>query len=148
MLFLKSDMSHDRYSQHIIPTEQLEAYLRLNEEMAKAGVLLLVEGFNQIEKDYRLKCDGSTKSKVVHGLLDNSRNDYIQAFWLINAKSHEDALAWAKKVPFTEGELTVRGMGLGHETHENHTANMRAQEDELRVQMKNNLQNNLLATWG
>jgi hypothetical protein len=34
--------------------------------------------------------------------------ELIAGFWLIQARSKEEAIEWAKRVPFEEGEIEIR----------------------------------------
>ncbi|KJZ80335.1 hypothetical protein HIM_00185 [Hirsutella minnesotensis 3608] len=83
MFLLKSDSSYIDSHGHEIPTHHLDAFIRFNEEIAKAGVLLLADGFQHTADGYRLKYDASTKHEVVEGPLDISKEDHLGAFWLI-----------------------------------------------------------------
>jgi hypothetical protein len=34
--------------------------------------------------------------------------ELLAGFWLIQVKSHDEAVEWVKRVPFTEGEIEIR----------------------------------------
>src|SRR5207253_7648976 len=53
---------------------------------------------------------GSTASKraqVVDGPFAEAR-ELVGGFWLVQTPTLADAIAWAKRVPFTEGEIELR----------------------------------------
>jgi hypothetical protein len=44
---------------------------------------------------------------VIDGPFTETK-ELIAGFWLIQAKSKDEAIEWAKRVPFQEGEVEVR----------------------------------------
>jgi hypothetical protein len=57
-------------------------------------------------KGARVKYAG-TKRTVIDGPFTETK-ELIAGFWLIQAKSKDEAIEWAKRVPFQEGEVEVR----------------------------------------
>ena len=91
----------------VLPTEeQLAAMAEFNNEMVKAGVMLAGEGLQASSKGARVAFSGG-KPTVTDGPFTEAK-ELIAGFWLIQAKSKEEALEWAKRVPFDEGEIEVR----------------------------------------
>jgi hypothetical protein len=91
----------------ILPTEeQLAEMARYNEQLVKAGVMLAGEGLQASSKGARVRYSGA-KRTVIDGPFTETK-ELIAGFWLIQAKSLEEALEWAKRVPFEEGEVEVR----------------------------------------
>lgn len=81
--------------------EVFEAMGRFNEELIKAGVLLAAEGLHPSSKGARVTLtDG--RLVVKDGPFAETK-ELIAGFWLITAKSHEEALQWVKRIPFEEG---------------------------------------------
>jgi len=104
MMIVKAD---ERSEAGVLPTEQeLEDMARYNEELAKAGVLLAGEGLQASSKGARVEYTGS-KRRVIDGPFTETK-ELIAGFWLIQAKSKDEAIEWAKRVPFTEGHVEVR----------------------------------------
>jgi len=90
-----------------LPTEeQLAEMAKYNEELVKAGVLLAGEGLQASSKGSRVRFSGA-KRTVIDGPFTETK-ELIAGFWLIQAKSKEEALEWAKRVPFQDGEIEVR----------------------------------------
>jgi hypothetical protein len=91
----------------VLPTEeQLAEMARYNEQLVKAGVMLAAEGLQASSKGARVRYSG-TKRAVIDGPFAETK-ELIAGFWLIQAKSKDEAIEWAKRVPFQEGEVEVR----------------------------------------
>src|SRR4051794_7805180 len=75
--------------------ELLEAMGRYNEELAKAGVMLAGEGLHPSSRGARVHFSGSSRS-VVDGPFAETK-ELIAGFWLIQAKSLEEAIQWVKR---------------------------------------------------
>jgi hypothetical protein len=94
------------------PDEKLiAAYMRYNEEMHKAGVLLAAEGLNPAGKGARV---GVSKGKrtVLDGPFTESK-ELVGGFYLIEVESLDEAIAWALKSPTGLGSddlLTIHPM--------------------------------------
>ena len=91
----------------VLPTEkELAEMAKFNEELLKAGVLLAGEGLQASSKGARVRYSGA-KRTVIDGPFAEAK-ELIAGFWLIQAKSKEEALEWARRVPFDDGEVEVR----------------------------------------
>jgi hypothetical protein len=83
----------------VMPSEKLLAAMgKYNEELMKAGVLLDLSGLQPSSKGARIKFSGG-KRTVIDGPFTESK-ELIAGFWLIQVKSKEEAIEWAKRVPF------------------------------------------------
>ncbi len=80
----------------------MEAMGKFNEEMTKAGVLLAAEGLQASAKGARVNFSGG-KRTVVDGPFTESK-ELIAGFWLIQVKSREEAIEWARRSPAPHGE--------------------------------------------
>ena len=86
----------------VLPTKELVSAMgRFNEEMVKAGVMLAGEGLHPSSKGARITFPGG-KPTVTDGPFPNA-NELIAGFWIIQVKSRDEAIDWAKRVPFGEG---------------------------------------------
>lgn len=83
--------------------EIVTAMRKYNDEMNKAGVLILAEGLHATSKGFRLKVSGGRKI-VTDGPFTEAK-EVIAGFWLIQVKSTEEALEWAKRCPLPENGL-------------------------------------------
>jgi hypothetical protein len=91
----------------IMPEEKALADMaNYNEQLVKAGVMLDGAGLKPTSQGVRIKYSGN-KRTVIDGPFTETK-ELIAGFWIIQVKSKEEALEWAKRVPFEEGELEVR----------------------------------------
>ncbi|HJU75120.1 MAG TPA: YciI family protein [Gemmatimonadaceae bacterium] len=111
MLMIKADAQSEA---GVLPTEQEFAEMgRYNSELIKAGAMLDGAGLHPSSKGAKVKFRGG-KPTVVDGPFSEAK-ELIAGFWIIQAKSKEEAIEWAKRVPFTptakfsgDGEIEVR----------------------------------------
>ena len=90
-----------------MPTEKVLADMaKYNEELVKAGVLLDLSGLKPSSQGARIKYSG-TKRTVIDGPFAESK-ELVAGFWIIQVKSKEEAIEWAKRVPFEDGEVELR----------------------------------------
>lgn len=73
-----------------------------HEQLAKAGVLLDASGLQPTSKGFRVKYSGG-KRTVIDGPFTESK-ELIAGYTLIQVKSREEALEWAKRFPAPFGE--------------------------------------------
>jgi hypothetical protein len=96
----------------VMPTEKLiSSMMKYNEELSKAGVLLDLSGLQPSSKGARIKFSRD-KVTVIDGPFAETR-ELIAGYWLIQVKSREEAIEWAKRAPNpagegAEGEIEVR----------------------------------------
>jgi hypothetical protein len=91
----------------VLPTEeQLAEMAKYNEQLVQAGLLLAGEGLQASSKGARVQYSG-TKRTVIDGPFAETK-ELIAGFWLIQAKSRDEVIEWAKRVPFQEGEVEIR----------------------------------------
>jgi hypothetical protein len=91
----------------VLPDEKILSELaKYTEELAKAGALLACERLQASSKGARVRY-ANGKFMVTDGPFAESK-ELIAGFCLIQAKSREEAIEWAKRIPFQEGEVEVR----------------------------------------
>jgi hypothetical protein len=119
----------------VLPDKKLfEEMGKFNEEMVKAGVMLAGEGLQPTSKGARIKFSGG-KTTVIDGPFTESK-ELIAGFWLIQAKSKEEAIAWMKRAPFGDGVvLEIRQVYETEDFGAEFTPELRAQEERLRAQV-------------
>jgi hypothetical protein len=76
---------------------------KFNQDMAKAGVLLAAEGLHPTSKGTRLRVSGG-KPVITDGPFAEAK-EVIAGFWIIQVKSKEEAVEWAKRCPLPENGL-------------------------------------------
>lgn len=96
----------------VIPDESLFAAMAdYHEELAKAGVLLDASGLLPTSKGARIKF-AKGKRTWVDGPFTESK-EIVAGYTLIQTKSREEAIEWAKRFPApmgddVEGEIEIR----------------------------------------
>jgi hypothetical protein len=116
-------------------TELLTAMGKFNEELAKAGILETGEGLHPTSKGARLKYSGGNCS-ARSGPFDLT-GDLIAGFWLIQAKSLQEAIDWMKRAPFDGGsEIEIRQVFAPEDFGEALTPELCEQEQRLRASAK------------
>ena len=88
----------------VMPSKELIAAMTTyNEEMARAGVMLAGEGLQPSSKGVRIAFKGG-KRIVTDGPFAETK-ELLAGFWIIQVKSRAQALEWASRIPFTDGEV-------------------------------------------
>jgi len=94
----------------VMPSQELlEQMNKYNQELVEAGVMLAGEGLHPSSKGARVKFSGD-KRTVVDGPFTEAK-ELIAGFWLIQAKSKDEAVEWAKRIPSPDGgesEIEIR----------------------------------------
>jgi hypothetical protein len=93
-----------------LPTDaQISAMMKYNEELVKAGVLLDLSGLHPSSRGIRIKFDAATsKRTVVDGPFTEAK-ELVAGYWLIQVKSREEAVEWARRVPFEGANGAMAG---------------------------------------
>jgi hypothetical protein len=117
-------------------TKLLAEMTKYNEELAKAGVMLAGEGLQPSSKGARVKFNGS-KRTVMDGPFPEAA-DLVAGFWIIQVKSKAEALEWAKRIPFQEGEVELRQVQEAEDFGDAMTPELRERDKQLGRQMAAN----------
>jgi hypothetical protein len=121
----------------VLPNQQILAEMgRYNEELAKAGVMLAGEGLQASSKGARVKYSGKKRS-VTDGPFSETK-ELVAGFWLIQAKSKEEAIEWVKRAPFQEGEVEIRQVFEAEDFGAELTPELREQEKKIGKQITAN----------
>jgi hypothetical protein len=90
--------------------KDMEKMGQYNEELGKAGVLLALDGLTPpATMSARVTFKGG-KSKVTDGPFPETK-EVVGGYWIIEAKSREEALEWASRIPGRDNEMVeVRRM--------------------------------------
>jgi hypothetical protein len=83
--------------------EAVAAMRRYNDELTKAGVLLGLDGLHPAAKGARVGFSGGTAT-VTDGPFTEAK-ELIGGYWLIQAKSKEEAVEWASRCPAADGDV-------------------------------------------
>ena len=86
--------------------EFLAAMGKYNEDLAKAGLLLALEGLTPASQGTRVKFTSQART-VTDGPFAESK-ELIGGFWLWKCKSKQEAIEWLKRAPFENKEVEIR----------------------------------------
>ena len=81
----------------------VEAMMKYNESLQKAGVLLALDGLHPPSMGARVTFAGG-KPKVTDGPFAEAK-EVIGGYWMIQVKSKEEAIEWARRCPASENEI-------------------------------------------
>jgi hypothetical protein len=140
MRFIAMVHADERSEAGVMPTEaELSAMGAFNEELVKAGIMLAGEGLHPSSRGARVvhTKDGT---RVLDGPFAETK-ELIAGFWLLQAKSYEEALEWIKRAPRPdEGEFVIelRPVFEAEDFGAEFTPELREQEERTRAQAERN----------
>ncbi len=103
MRFMMIVKSQKDWEAGVMPSEELMAAMnKYNEELMKAGVLLDVAGLRPSSEGVRIRFSPG-KRTVIDGPFTESK-ELVGGYWILQVKSLEEAIEWAKRAPFPCGE--------------------------------------------
>ena len=103
MRFMMLLKANDDSEAGVMPSPELLAAMgAYNNELVKAGVLLAADGLQASSKGARVKFSGG-KRTVIDGPFTETK-ELIAGYWLIQVKSREEAIEWARRCPDPMGE--------------------------------------------
>jgi len=103
VVMLKADPNTE--TGRIAEESRLRAMVKQNEASVKAGVMLAGEGLQPSSRGARVKFAGG-KATIIDGPFAEAK-ELVAGFWLIQAKSKEDALDWVRSYPFPFPDVEV-----------------------------------------
>jgi hypothetical protein len=83
--------------------DQVAAMMKYNESLAKAGVLLSLDGLLPPSAGARVSYRGG-KPTVTDGPFPEAK-ECVGGYWMIQVKSKEEAIEWAKRAPMGDNEI-------------------------------------------
>jgi hypothetical protein len=119
----------------VMPTQELLAEMgKFNEELAKAGVMLAMEGLQPSSKGARVKFSGNTRT-LTDGPFAETK-ELVAGFWLWQVRSKDEAIEWLKRAPFRDGEVVeIRQVFEAEDFGPEFTPELREQEERIRQQV-------------
>jgi len=82
--------------------QAVAAMMKYNESLQKAGVLLALDGLHPPSMGARISFPGG-KPTVTDGPFAEAK-EVVGGYWMIQVKSKEEAIEWAKRCPGSENE--------------------------------------------
>ena len=83
--------------------ERVAAMMKYNEDLQKAGVLLALDGLHPPSMGARVTFEGG-KPLVTDGPFAEAK-EVLGGYWMIQVKSKQDAIDWAKRCPASANEI-------------------------------------------
>jgi hypothetical protein len=83
--------------------EAIEAMMKYNEALKKAGVLLALDGLHPPSSGARVSFKGG-KPTVTDGPFPEAK-EVLGGYWMIDVRSREEAIEWARRCPGSENEV-------------------------------------------
>jgi hypothetical protein len=127
----------------VMPSEKLLSDMtKYNEELVKNGVMLAGEGLQPSSKGARVRFTGD-KRTVIDGPFSETK-ELIAGFWLIQAKSKEEAIEWVKRAPHPhpghDTEIEIRQIFDSADFGEAFTPELQEKERRIAEQAAKNAQ--------
>jgi hypothetical protein len=85
------------------PVELVAKMTKYNESLTKAGIVLGWDGLHSPATGTRVKFAGG-KPKTIDGPFTESK-ELIGGYWMLQVKSKEEAVEWAKRAPMLDGDI-------------------------------------------
>ncbi|HKW14131.1 MAG TPA: YciI family protein [Candidatus Krumholzibacteria bacterium] len=119
----------------ILPDEKMLSEMgKFNEEMARAGVMLAGEGLQSSSKGARIQFKGNQRT-VLDGPFSETK-ELIAGFWIIQAKSKEEAVEWMKRCPHphpgVDTNIEIRQIFEAEDFGQAYTPEVQEQEARIR----------------
>jgi hypothetical protein len=83
--------------------EAIEAMMKYNEELKKAGVLLALDGLHPPASGARVSFKGG-KPIVVDGPFAEVK-EVLGGYWILDVRSRDEAIEWARRCPASEDAI-------------------------------------------
>lgn len=103
MRFMVIVKASERSESGQLPSPEILARMgAFNQELVKAGIMLAGEGLQPSSKGARISFAGP-KPVVTDGPFAETK-ELVGGFWILQAKSKEEIVAWISRAPFQDGE--------------------------------------------
>lgn len=87
-----------------VPTpQQVAAMMAYNNDLKKAGVLLALDGLHPPSMGARVSFEHGVPL-VIDGPFAEAK-EVVGGYWMIQVKSREEAIEWAKRIPGSSNEV-------------------------------------------
>jgi hypothetical protein len=83
--------------------EGVQAMMRYNQELQKAGVLLSLDGLHPPSMGARVSFSGG-RPTVTDGPFAEAK-EVVGGYWLIDVRSRAEAIEWARRCPAGDNEI-------------------------------------------
>lgn len=83
--------------------KMVEAMMKYNESLQKAGVLLALDGLQPPSMGARLTWSAG-KPKITEGPFLNAK-EVLGGYWIIKVNSKQEAIEWASRCPMSDNDI-------------------------------------------
>src|SRR5262249_30197002 len=83
--------------------ERMKGMMKYNEALRDAGILVTLDGLHPPSMGVRVSFPGGNPV-VTDGPFAEAK-EVLGGYWMIEVKSRDEAITWAKKCPATENEI-------------------------------------------
>ncbi|MFI5235681.1 MAG: YciI family protein [Gemmatimonadales bacterium] len=87
----------------IPPVDLVAKMTKFNESLTKAGIVLGLDGLHPPARAARVRFAGG-KPTVIDGPFAEAK-EMVGGYWMIQVKSREEAVEWAKRAPMLDGDI-------------------------------------------
>jgi len=124
MMFMYPEITDQEWEPSV---EAVEAMSRYNEELRRAGMLLALDGLRPPGDGGTVRFDSDGRATVTDGPFAEAK-EVVGGYWLIQARSREEALEWASRCPARGCAIEVRQVAEMDEFPEDVQAAVQANE--------------------
>jgi hypothetical protein len=103
MMIMKPNISEADWEPSPEAVAAMSTMSKYNDELTKAGVLLAYDGLQAPAKGARVSFAGG-KATVTDGPFAEAK-EMIGGYWMIEAKSRDEAVQWASRCPAADGDV-------------------------------------------
>ena len=105
MMFMYPEITEEEWSPS---AEDVAAMSRYNEELRKAGILLALDGLHPPGEGARVKFSSAGADPAVTDGPFAEAKEVVGGYWVIQTRSKEEAVEWAKRCPGENCTIEVR----------------------------------------
>ena len=103
-MMLMIPKGYEKAAPGVMPdAKAVAAMMKYNESLQKAGVLLALDGLHPPSMGARVSFSGG-KPDVTDGPFTEAK-EVLGGYWMIQVKSKEEAVEWAKRCPASDNEM-------------------------------------------
>lgn len=104
MMFMYPQITEEEWDPSAEAVAEMSRY---NQELRKAGMLLALDGLRPPSDSASVVFEGRGEPRVVDGPFAETK-EVVGGYWIIQARSIEEAIEWAKRVPQDHCRIEVR----------------------------------------
>jgi hypothetical protein len=100
MMIMKPNVDEEHWTPSPEAIAEMSKY---NDALGQAGILLALDGLQPTAKGARVSFSGD-KPSITDGPFTESK-ELIGGYWLIQARSKDEAVQWASRCPANDGDV-------------------------------------------